>query len=86
MNTPLLDYAMAIAHERELEVTGHKHDTEGAVRRFIAACERRGEPVAWQFYDQGRWWNGDDRIKDHRENTENAGYTIRNLYAGPIYK
>jgi len=36
----LLDYAMAIAHERELDVTGHKHDSEGAVRRFKAAVER----------------------------------------------
>jgi len=36
----LLDYAVAIAHERELEVTGHKHDSEGAVRRFKAAVDR----------------------------------------------
>jgi len=36
----LLDYAMAIAHERELDVTGHKHDSDGAVRRFKAAVER----------------------------------------------
>ena len=36
----LLDYAMQIAHERELHVTGHKHDSEGATASFIAACER----------------------------------------------
>lgn len=36
----LLGYAMAIAHERELDVTGHKHDSDGAVRRFKAAAER----------------------------------------------
>ncbi|WP_315136788.1 hypothetical protein [Achromobacter marplatensis] len=36
----LLDYAMAIARERELDVTGHKHDSDGAVRRFKAAVER----------------------------------------------
>ena len=36
----LLDYAMAIAHERELDVTGRKHDSDGAVRRFKAAVER----------------------------------------------
>jgi hypothetical protein len=35
----LLDYAMAIAHERELDATGHKHDSDGAVRRFKAAVE-----------------------------------------------
>ncbi|QBS70787.1 hypothetical protein [Bordetella bronchiseptica] len=36
----LLDHAMYIAHERELEVTGHTHDSEGAVRRFKAVVER----------------------------------------------
>jgi len=36
----LLDYAMHIAHERELDVTGHKHDSDGAVRRFKAAVDR----------------------------------------------
>lgn len=36
----LLDYAMAIAHERELDVLGHKHDSDGTVRRFNAAVER----------------------------------------------
>ena len=41
------------------------------------------EPVAWQFFDQGRWWNGDDRIKDHRANTEAGGYKTRDLYATP---
>lgn len=39
------------------------------------------EPVAWQFYQDGKWWNGDDRIKDHRHNTERAGYLTRELYA-----
>lgn len=41
----------------------------------------QGEPVAWQFYQDGKWWNGDDRIKDHRKNTENSGYKTRELYA-----
>ena len=39
------------------------------------------EPVAWQFYQDGKWCNGDDRIKDHRKNTENSGYKTRELYA-----
>ncbi len=39
------------------------------------------EPVAWQFYQDGKWWNGDDRIKDHRKNTENSGYKTRELYS-----
>ena len=60
----LLDYAMQIAHERELHVTGHKHDSEGATASFIAACERAfgtsvqpapasGEPVALRYRMHG---------------------------------
>lgn len=41
------------------------------------------EPVGWQFYQYGRWWSGDDRIKDHRKNTEEAGIPTRNVYAAP---
>lgn len=36
----LLDYAMAIAHERELNVLGHHHDSDGAVLRFRSAVRR----------------------------------------------
>ncbi|RZI91633.1 MAG: hypothetical protein EOP15_00065 [Pseudomonas sp.] len=36
--------------------------------------------VGWQFYQQGKWWNGDDRIKDHRKNTEAAGIPTRDVY------
>lgn len=38
-------------------------------------------PVGWQFYEDGKWWNGDDRNKDHRKNTEEARYPIRDVYA-----
>lgn len=37
-------------------------------------------PVGWQFYEDGKWWNGDDRNKDHRKNTEEARYPIRDVY------
>ena len=41
------------------------------------------EPVGWQFYQDGKWWNGDDQIKDHRKNTEEAGFRVRDVYATP---
>lgn len=41
------------------------------------------EPVGWQFYDNGKWWYGDDRIKLHRKNTEAAGIPVRDIYAAP---
>lgn len=40
-------------------------------------------PVGWQFYQDGKWWHGDDRIKDHRKNTEEAGFPVRDVYADP---
>ena len=47
----------------------------------LAAPAVQGGPVGWQFYQDGKWWNGGDRIKDHRKNTEEAGYPIRDVYA-----
>lgn len=46
-------------------------------------AEQQDGPVGWQFYQDGKWWNGDDRIKDHRDNTEAFGYRTRNVYAHP---
>lgn len=50
-----------------------KAETEIARRDAVA-----GEPVAWQFYDAGAWHNGSNH-NNHRENTEKAGYRIREL-------
>lgn len=41
-------------------------------------------PVGWQFYQDGKWWHGDDRIKDHRKNTEEAGFPVRDVYAASV--
>lgn len=51
------------------------------MRLVQPAAQPQGEPVAWQFYHDGKWWNGDDRIRDHRKNTEEAGYKVRDLFA-----
>ena len=48
------------------------------------AQQGQGEPVGWQFYQQGKWWNGDDRIKEHRKNTEDAGIPSRDVFAYPL--
>ena len=59
------------------------HEQLELLRAFLdkPSTHHQGEPVAWQFYQDGKWWNGDDRIKDHRKNTENSGYKTRELYA-----
>lgn len=41
------------------------------------------EVVGWQFYGDGEWHTGMNKF-NHRENTEAAGYKIRELYAGPV--
>ena len=59
---------------------------------FARACEslRKGrnalttqtvfESVGWQFFEDGKWWIGTDYNK-HRENTEAAGFPVRDIYA-----
>lgn len=43
----------------------------------------QGEAVAWQFLDQdGQWYTGSER-NNHRRNTEEAGYQVRELFAAP---
>jgi|SRR5690554_6847242 len=64
------------------------HLSEDAAREVYQAFRSvapavQAEPVGWQFYEDGRWWNGDDRIKDHRKNTEAAGVPVRDVYAAP---
>ncbi|RMI00486.1 hypothetical protein [Stutzerimonas nitrititolerans] len=51
---------------------------------YARPAQAEQQPVSWQFYQDGKWWNGGDRIKDHRKNTEAAGIPVRDLYAAPI--
>jgi chromosome segregation ATPase len=48
--------------------------------RELQDAPQQPAPVAWQFYEDKRWWNGDERIPNHRANTEAAGIPVRNLY------
>ena len=40
------------------------------------------EPVAWQFFEGGKWHNGME-VNDHRKHTEAAGVPVRDLYTTP---
>lgn len=86
-DTDLLHYAMAIAHERELRVTGHPHDEDGTVRRFRAAVSRYGkpaasaEPIYQVFHTDGTW---EDLDADSYANSEDAGREVRIVYAAPV--
>ena len=52
-------------------------------RFCVSEPDMQGEPVGWQYYQDGKWWNGDDRIHNHRKHTEEARYPIREVYAAP---
>lgn len=57
---------------------------EIGTKLYRRPAQTKQQPVSWQFYQDGKWWNGGDRIKDHRKNTEAAGIPVRDLYAAPI--
>ena len=40
------------------------------------------EPVAWQFFQGGKWHNGME-FHDHRKHTIAAGTPVRDLYTAP---
>ena len=41
------------------------------------------DPVGWQFFENGEWHQG-GLFNSHRRNTEEAGYPVRDVYAGPV--
>lgn len=45
--------------------------------KFIAEL---GEPVGWQFHQDGEWFNGSDKFQ-HKKNTIEAGYPVREIFA-----
>jgi hypothetical protein len=40
----------------------------------------KGNPVYWQFYQDEKWWGGTDN-NNHKKNTIEAGYPVRDLFA-----
>lgn len=57
----------------------HRARADAAEAEIARRDAAAGEPVAWQFYDDGSWHNGSNH-NNHRENTEKAGYRIRELF------
>lgn len=41
-----------------------------------------GESVAWQFFQDGKWWVGSE-YNNHKQNTIDAGFPVRELYPTP---
>jgi hypothetical protein len=43
------------------------------------------EPCGWQFFQDGKWHNGME-TNNHRKNTEDAGFPVRDVYPSPQQK
>ena len=52
------------------------------LRAELEASRTGGEVVGWQFYQDGEWCTGME-TSNHKQNTIDAGYEIRNLYTAP---
>lgn len=64
---------------RDYEVMNKFREVAEAERDALAAPVVQGEPVAWQFFQDGKWHMG-GYTKNHRENTVAAGFPVRDLY------
>jgi hypothetical protein len=49
------------------------------IEKLIELLAQTQEPVAWQFFQDGKWHNGME-VNDHRKHTEAAGTPVRDLY------
>lgn len=65
-----------------------KHDCFGFEQVVYAIAEEvlcsDQQPAWWQFFQDGEWHMGFKHPANHRANTVEAGYPVRNLYAGPV--
>ena len=41
------------------------------------------DPVGWQYYECGKWMNGDHLTRNQRKNLEEVGIPTRDLYPAP---
>ena len=62
--------------------TGAKFGAEALKQVVEALAQPEQEPVAWQFFEGGKWHNGME-VNDHRKHTEAAGVPVRDLYTTP---
>jgi hypothetical protein len=58
--------------------TGAKLGAE-ALKQILELLAQTQEPVAWQFFQNGKWHNGME-VNDHRKHTEAVGVPVRDLY------
>ena len=79
-----LDLIIAALQRVELLFEAHgqyPHTLREVSEALAAARELQAlKPVAWQFFQDGKWHNGFD-THNHRGNTEEAGFPVRDIYA-----
>ena len=59
-------------------------ESKAEIKRLKAAIVEIDKcgPVAWQFYQDGKWHNGME-TNNHKKNTIDAGIPVRILYTSP---
>ena len=91
-NQQLMDEVARLKHQIELRKLAVESLNEGlrlddwpkigCVNHDCDQCKAAQEPVAWQFFQGGKWHNG-MAFNDHRKHTEAAGVPVRDLYPSP---
>ena len=71
------------ATEQEYEPDADIYHWQWVVWQSATEAARGGEKSGvWQFFQDGEWHVGMNQL-NHRENTEAAGYLVRDLYTHP---
>lgn len=71
----LYDYTMTVEESEKFA------KAERLCKSALAELEKN-EPVGWQFYQDGKWCNGMD-TNNHKQNTVDAEFPVRDLYTSP---
>lgn len=69
-------------HDGKCCIAGSEEDRAIVDRALHALAQPEQEPVAWQFFQGGKWHNGME-FHDHRKHTIAAGTPVRDLYTAP---
>jgi hypothetical protein len=65
------------------DIADRHHEALVAARELMdQSAEPEQEPCGWQFFQDGEWHNG-SLLNNHRKNTEDGGWPVRDIYPSP---
>jgi hypothetical protein len=74
-----VQYLKIMMQESAFEGSLELSDALANIDEFYVSSQ---EPCGWQFYQDGKWHNGME-TNNHRKNTEDAGFPVRDVYPSP---